>query len=74
MGEAIDLDADGTPISNAVLFHWIRENLEFDQLIWEFGNATNPAWVHVSYTEKRANRKQVLRAIRENGAVKYVTF
>lgn len=74
MGEAIDLDADGTSVSNAQLFEWIRQNLEYDQIIWEFGNATNPAWVHVSYTEKRANRKQVLRAIRENGAVKYVTF
>lgn len=74
MGEAIDLDADGTGVSNAALFDWIRKNLEFDQLIWEFGTKTKPAWVHVSYTERRNNRKEILRAIRENGAVKYIKY
>ena len=74
MGEAIDLDADGTTVKNAKLFEWIRKNLEFDQLIWEFGTKTNPSWVHVSYTEQRNNRKEVLRAIRENGAVKYIKY
>lgn len=74
MGEAIDLDADGTQVSNAQLFQWIRENLQFDQLIWEFGTKTNPAWVHVSYTERRNNRGEILRAIRENGVVKYIKY
>lgn len=74
MGEAIDLDADGTGVSNAALFEWIRQNLKFDQLIWEFGTKTNPAWVHVSYTERRNNRGEILRAIRENGAVKYIKY
>ena len=55
-GEAADLDCD----DNAVLFKLIRENLEFDQLIWEGGNDTAPDWVHVSYSTIR-NRKQVLR-------------
>ncbi len=74
MGEAIDLDADGTGVSNSQLFEWIRQNLEYDQIIWEFGTKTNPAWVHVSYTERRNNRGEILRAIRENGAVKYIKY
>jgi hypothetical protein len=55
-GEALDL-----PLT-AEEFHFIRENLEFDQLIWEFGNNDQPGWVHVSYTTHGKNRKQVLRA------------
>jgi zinc D-Ala-D-Ala carboxypeptidase len=58
-GEAIDMDAIG--FSNAELFHYIRENLEFDQLIWEFGTDKEPDWVHVAYREGR-NRKEVLKA------------
>lgn len=75
-GEAIDLDADGTSITNAQLFYWILENLKFDQLIWEYGDKQNPAWVHVSYVDPtiRANRRQVLRAIRVNGKTQYVPF
>ncbi len=61
-GEAVDLDLDrsGLVTSNSVLFHYILNNLPFDQLIWEFGNDQNPAWVHVSYSEYR-QRKEVLR-------------
>ena len=43
--------------SNLDMFHWIKDNLEFDQLIWEFGAI--PKWLHVSYN-KDNNRKQVL--------------
>jgi zinc D-Ala-D-Ala carboxypeptidase len=43
--------------SNLDMFHWIKDNLEFDQLIWEFGK--EPKWLHVSYN-KDNNRKQVL--------------
>jgi len=43
--------------SNLEMFHWIKDNLEFDQLIWEFGK--EPKWLHVSYN-KDNNRKQVL--------------
>jgi uncharacterized protein YcbK (DUF882 family) len=55
-GEAADLDCD----DNAVLFNLIRNNLEYDQLIWEGGNDVAPDWVHVSYSTIR-NRRQVLR-------------
>ena len=43
--------------SNLDMFHWIKDNLEFDQLIWEFGK--EPKWLHVSYNKDK-NRKQVL--------------
>jgi len=62
-GEALDLDADvfggGT---NKDIYEFILDNLDFDQLIWEFGNSNNPAWVHVSYKKSGGNRGQVLVA------------
>lgn len=57
---------------NATLFNWLRDNVSFDQLIWEFGDDNQPKWVHVSYRTKRSNRNQVLRAIKENGKTKYI--
>ena len=53
------------------MFFYIWENLEFDQLIWEFGTDTNPDWVHFSYVNGK-NRKQVLRAKTVNGKTSYV--
>lgn len=72
-GEALDLDMDGrgTNVTNAMIFNYIKDNLIFDQLIWEFGNATNPDWVHVSYESEGAQRKQILRAVKENGKTIY---
>lgn len=71
LGEAIDIDVDGTSITNKQVFDYIKKNLDFDQLIWEFGNDSNPDWVHVSFN-KGANKKQVLRAKR-NGIKTYYT-
>lgn len=63
LGRALDLDQDfrGNGVTNKQVFDYIRQNLDFDQLIWEFGSNDNPDWVHVGY-RKGANRKQVLRA------------
>ena len=73
-GKAMDIDADVFGgMTNKEIFDFILENLEFDQLIWEFGNSDCPAWVHVSYNEGN-NRKQVVRAIIENGRTKYVAY
>jgi hypothetical protein len=69
-GQAADLKYEG---GNDVLFHWIADNVDFDQLIWEFGTDAAPAWVHVSYS-KAHNRKQKLKAIKVNGKTKYVQF
>jgi len=73
-GEAMDLDADVYgKITNADIFHYIKDNLEFDQLIWEFGTDAEPAWVHVSLS-KRNNRKQILKAYRVDGKTKYEIY
>ena len=53
------------------MFDYIKDNLDFDQLIWEFGNDENPRWIHVSYKNKKDNRKDVLRAKYKGGRVTY---
>ena len=71
-GEAIDIDMKGDKVTNAQIFHWIKDNLKYDQLIWEFGDKKNPDWVHVSYCSD--NRKQTLRAVKVNGKTHYEKF
>jgi hypothetical protein len=73
-GEAIDIDMDGTSITNAQIFHFIKDNLNFDQMIWEFGTDTNPDWVHVSYESTGKQRKQILVAKRVGGKTTYVPY
>jgi len=70
-GEAIDIDDVYSKASNADFFNYIKDKLEFDQLIWEFGDNENPAWVHVSYSLGK-NRMRILKAIKENGKTKYI--
>ena len=72
-GEALDLDNDNKNVaaSNTEIFNYIKDNLDFDQLIWEFGTDEKPDWVHVSYTTKRPNRNQILKAYRQSGKTKY---
>ena len=59
---------------NEDVFHYIRENLPFDQLIWEFGTDENPDWVHISFKKEGRNRMQVLKAVRVNGKTKYLPY
>ena len=54
-GEAMDITSMGGK-SNLEMFHYIKDNLCFDQLIWEFGK--EPKWLHVSFSKN--NRQQVL--------------
>lgn len=72
-GRALDMDMDGMPghVTNADVFHHIRLNLPYDQLIWEFGNSQQPGWVHVGYRAEGHNRKQLLVAERIGGITKY---
>lgn len=70
LGQAIDID---TVSDNKKLFDYIKDNLPFDQLIWEYGTDANPDWIHVSYSEVR-NRKQVLRATRNGGKTVYLPY
>jgi hypothetical protein len=65
-GEAMDLQIGSKG------FHFIKDKLQFDQLIWEFGNDENPSWVHVSFSSK--NRKQVLKASKKNGKTIYSNY
>ena len=73
-GEAIDIDMQDTSITNAEIFNFIKDNLNFDQMIWEFGNDTNPDWVHVSYESTGKQRKQILKAIKSNGKTSYIPY
>ena len=74
-GQALDIDADiYGGINNRNIFRYIQNHLDFDQLIWEFGDDNNPAWVHVSFTDDDTNRGQTLRAIKENGKTKYIRY
>ena len=50
---------------------FIKEHLDFDQMIWEFGDDKNPDWVHVSYVSPSENRNRCLKAYKENGKTKY---
>ena len=75
-GEAIDIDMDGhgSKVTNKQIFDYIKANLTFDQLIYEFGNASQPDWVHVSYESTGKQRKQILVARKVNGATKYTPY
>lgn len=71
-GEAIDIDMDGHPgPSNTEVFEYIKDNLPFDQLIWEFGNDEKPDWVHVSYNANGNQRGQILKAKRNSARRTY---
>jgi zinc D-Ala-D-Ala carboxypeptidase len=73
-GEAIDIDMDGTDITNKQIFDYIKDNLNFDQIIWEFGTDTNPDWVHVSFSASKPQRKQMLVAKKVNGKTTYAPY
>ena len=71
-GEAVDIDMDNRKgPENEDVFHYIRENLPFDQLIWEFGTDSRPDWVHVSYKKGGPQRGQILRAKRNSSGKTY---
>ena len=70
-GQAIDIDDVYGCKTNAEMYNWIKENLDFDQMIWEFGTDTQPNWVHVSYVSKEDNRNKCLKAYKENRQTKY---
>ncbi len=75
LGKAFDIDQDGrSKTTNLEVFNYIKDNMEFDQLILEFpGSRGNPAWVHASYSEGK-NRNMILVSIREDGKTKYKNF
>jgi len=70
-GEAIDIDDTFGHMSNKDMFEFIKDELDFDQLIWEFGDDNNPAWLHVSYVSNENNRRRVLKASKQQGKTVY---
>ena len=70
-GRAMDLDDTYGYMSNADMYKYIKDNLDYDQMIWEFGTEENPDWVHVSYVDADSNRKRCLQAYKEDGKTKY---
>ena len=73
-GQAMDIDDNYGHATNAEMYYWIKENLDFDQLIWEFGDDENPNWLHVSYVSKEDNRNRCLKAYKEQGRSKYMVI
>lgn len=72
-GRAIDIDDNYGHMSNNDMYEYIKENLDFDQLIFEFPDENgNASWIHVSYVDADSNRKRCLKAIKENGKTKYI--
>ena len=73
-GQAMDIDDTYGVMSNATMYNWIKDNLDFDQMIWEFGDDKNPNWVHVSYVNPGENRNRCLKAYRKDGKTKYMVI
>ena len=71
-GQAIDIDDTFGHKTNAEMYHYIKDNLDFDQLIWEFGDDKNPNWVHMSWVSHRPNRKKLTIAKKVNGKTRYI--
>jgi len=69
-GQAVDIDAIREK-TNCELFEYIKDNLNFDQLIWEHGNELNPDWIHVSYINNNNNRNRVLKAVKKGNKTTY---
>ena len=70
-GRAMDIDDTFGYKTNAEMYEYIKENLNFDQMIWEFGTDENPDWVHISYVSEEQNRNRCLKATRVNGKAVY---
>ena len=70
-GQAMDIDDTFDHVTNADMYNYIKNNLDFDQLIWEFGDDDNPNWLHVSYVSKEDNRNRCLRAYKSNNKTVY---
>ena len=74
-GRAMDIDDTYGHKTNAEMYEFIKANLDFDQLIWEFGDENNPDWVHVSYVSEDSNRNRCLKAYKDkNKKTRYMVI
>ena len=71
-GQAIDIDDVYGHKTNAEMFAFIKDELSFDQMIWEFGDESNPSWLHISYVNEEKNRNRILKAVKVDGKTKYI--
>jgi len=73
-GAAIDIDADMYGgVSNIEIFNYIKDHLVFDQLIAEFIQGNQPAWIHVSLKQKK-NRNEILIATKQASNTIYIDY
>ena len=70
-GQAFDLDDSYGCMTNAEMYKFVKDNLDFDQMIWEFGDDENPNWIHISYVSQEKNRNRCLKAWKEHGKTRY---
>ena len=63
IGCAIDIDDKYGYKTNEEMYHYIQENLDYDQMIWEFGDLNNPDWVHVSYISEDTKQKKMFKSL-----------
>jgi hypothetical protein len=73
-GQAMDIDDVYGHKTNAEMYEWVKENLNFDQMIWEFGDDKNPNWIHISYVNEIDNRNICLKAYKDKGKTKYTVI
>ena len=71
---SVSLNEELGIMTNAEMYHYIKDNLKYDQIIWEFGTDAQPNWIHISYVSEEENRNRCLKAYKENGKTKYKTI
>jgi|Laugresbdmm110dd_1035094.scaffolds.fasta_scaffold19821_3 hypothetical protein len=56
------------------IFNYIKDNLEFDALVWFCGSKNNPQYIYVSYNAE--NKKQILKTqySKELKKMEYIDF
>ena len=73
-GQVIDLDDNFGRATKAEMYYFIKKHLDFDQMIWEFGDDKNPDGVHVSDVSEEENKNRCLKAYKEKGKTKYAVI
>lgn len=74
LGSALKISANIETTINAEIFNYIKDNLEFDTLIWMYGSHKRPQFIYVSYNTE--NKKQILRTKlnTELKKIEYINF
>lgn len=75
-GRAADIDQDNlsSNYTNNDIFHFIKDNLQFKQLIAEFPSNGKLGWVHVSYDANNLKNEILIATGKTAGRTNYVTY